>query len=131
TAQTLVIVTAGIDLSVGAMMVLSSIVMGKLSVDFGVPVHIAFAAGLLTGLLCGLLNGILVTMMRLPPFIVTLGTWSIFAALVTLVSQSATIRKVDLEANAPFLLQMGERISLGNGPGGTPAGGPFLMYGSI
>lgn len=131
TAQTLVIVTAGIDLSVGAMMVLSSIVMGKLSVDFGVPVPIAFAAGLLTGLLCGLLNGILVTMMRLPPFIVTLGTWSIFAALVTLVSQSATIRKVDLEANAPFLLQMGERISLGNGPGGTPAGGPFLMYGSI
>jgi fructose transport system permease protein len=131
TAQTLVIVTAGIDLSVGAIMVLSSIVMGKLSVDMGVPVPIAFSAGILTGLACGLFNGFLITQLRLPPFIVTLGSWSIFAALVTLVSESATIRKVDLEATAPWLLQMGARIPLGNGPSGTPAGGPFLMYGSI
>ncbi len=131
TAQTLVIVTAGIDLSVGAIMVLSSIVMGKLAVDGGVPVPIAFSAGILTGLLCGFFNGILITQLRLPPFIVTLGSWSIFAALVTLVSESATIRKVDLEAVAPWLLQMGARIPLGNGPSGTPAGGPFLMYGSI
>ena len=131
TAQTLVIVTAGIDLSVGAIMVLSSIVMGKLAVDHGVPVPIAFAAGILTGTACGFFNGILITRLRLPPFIVTLGTWSIFAALVTLVSESATIRKVDLQAEAAFLLQMGDRISLGNGPSGTPAGGPFLMYGSI
>ena len=131
TAQTLVIITAGIDLSVGAIMVLSSIVMGKLAVDFQVPVPIAFSIGILTGVACGAFNGVLVTVLRLPPFIVTLGTWSIFAALVTLISQAATIRKVDLESNAPFLLTMGERISLGNGPSGTPAGGPFLMYGSI
>src|SRR5690606_1614090 len=50
TAQTLVIITAGIDLSVGAIMVLSSIVMGKLATDAGVPVPIAFGLGLLTGL---------------------------------------------------------------------------------
>lgn len=131
TAQTLVIVTAGIDLSVGAIMVLSSIVMGKLSVDMGVPVPLAFAAGILTGLVCGLFNGVLITKLRMPPFIVTLGSWSIFAALVTLVSGSATIRKVDLEANAPWMLQMGERISLGEGPNGGIAGGPFLMYGSV
>jgi fructose transport system permease protein len=131
TAQTLVIVTAGIDLSVGAIMVLSSIVMGKLAVDYGVPVPIAIVAGMITGTACGCFNGVLITKLRLPPFIVTLGTWSIFAALVTLVSQSATIRKVDLEASGHMLLQMGDRISLGNGPSGTPAGGPFLMYGSI
>jgi fructose transport system permease protein len=131
TAQTLVIITAGIDLSVGAIMVLSSIVMGKLAVDFQVPVPLAFAAGILTGVACGFTNGILVTLMRLPPFSVTLGTWSIFTALITLISKAATIRKVDLEANSPFLLEMGERISLGNGATGTPAGGPFLMYGSI
>lgn len=131
TAQTLVIITAGIDLSVGAMMVLSSIVMGKLSIDFGVPPPVALVLGMVTGLLCGTLNGLLVTMLRMPPFIVTLGTWSIFGALVTLVSQAATIRKVDLEANAPMLLDMGQRISLGTGPTGTPAGGPFLMYGSL
>jgi fructose transport system permease protein len=46
TAQTLVIITAGIDLSVGAIMVLSSIVMGKLATDAGVPVPIAFGLGL-------------------------------------------------------------------------------------
>ena len=131
TAQTLVIVTAGIDLSVGAMMVLSSIVMGKLAVDTGVPPPVALGAGMVTGLLCGAVNGVLVTRLRLPPFIVTLGTWSIFAALVTLVSGAATIRKTDIEAAAPLLLDMGDRISLGLGPSGTPAGGPFLMYGSI
>ncbi|HQZ12651.1 MAG TPA: ABC transporter permease [Devosia sp.] len=131
TAQTLVIVTAGIDLSVGAIMVLSSIVMGKLAVDYGVPAPIALLAGMLCGLLCGAANGLLVTRLRLPPFIVTLGTWSIFGALVTLVSNAATIRKADIQANAPLLLQMGDRISLGAGPSGSAAGGPFLMYGSI
>lgn len=131
TAQTLVIITAGIDLSVGAMMVLSSIVMGKLAIDHNVPPPIAFSAGILTGVLCGYFNGFLVTRLRLPPFIVTLGTWSIFAALVTLVSEAATIRKEELEAVAPWFLEMGSRISLGNGPRGTPAGGPYLMYGSI
>jgi fructose transport system permease protein len=131
TAQTLVIITAGIDLSVGAMMVLSSIVMGKLSIDYGVPPTVSLVLGMVTGLACGAFNGLLITLLRMPPFIVTLGTWSIFAALVTLISESATIRKVDLEANAPLLLEMGDRISLGAGPNGTAAGGPFLMYGSI
>jgi len=96
-----------------------------------VPVPVAFSLGIFTGFAAGLFNGFLITKLRLPPFIVTLGSWSIFAALVTLVSQAATIRKVDLEANARFLLQMGDRISLGTGPTGTPAGGPFIMYGSI
>lgn len=123
TAQTLIIITAGIDLSVGAIMVLSSIVMGKLAIDYGVPVPLAFGSGLLTGLACGLLNGLLVTLLRLPPFIVTLGTWSIFAALITLVSRSATIRSQDLDQFAPFLKVLGQRIQFG--------GGYFLMYGSL
>jgi fructose transport system permease protein len=123
TAQTLVILTAGIDLSVGAIMVLSSIVMGRMAVDWGVPVPIAFASGLLTGLLCGMLNGLLVTLLRLPPFIVTLGTWSIYGALITLVSQAATIRSQALDEFAPFLKSLGNRIPIG--------GGAFLMYGSL
>jgi len=97
--------------------------MGKLAVDYGVPVPVAFFAGILTGLGCGLLNGLLITMLRLPPFIVTLGTWSIFAALITLVSQSATIRAQALDQFAPFLKMLGSRIPIG--------GGAFLMYGSI
>src|SRR5271165_2555204 len=71
-AQTLVILTAGIDLSVGVIMVISSVVMGRLAVVDGVPVLIAFPLGLVCGLFFGWLNGILVTRMQMPPFIVTL-----------------------------------------------------------
>ena len=108
-AQTLIILTAGIDLSVGAIMVLSSVVMGRLAVVCGVPVPIAFLLGLLTGLACGLINGVLVTRLRLPPFIVTLGTWSIFGALNLWYSQSQTIRQQEVEAAAPFLQFIGHR----------------------
>ncbi|MEQ8695220.1 MAG: ABC transporter permease, partial [Bauldia litoralis] len=66
-AQTLIILTAGIDLSVGAIMILSSIVMGRLAVVSGVPVGIAFPLGLATGMACGYLNGLLVTRLKLPP----------------------------------------------------------------
>src|SRR5207248_1503677 len=90
-AQTLVILTAGIDLSVGAMMVLSSVVMGRLAVLSGVPVPLAFAAGILTGTACGFANGLVVTRLRLPPFIVTLGTWSVFGAVNLLYSVAAWI----------------------------------------
>jgi fructose transport system permease protein len=121
-AQTLIILTAGIDLSVGAIMVLSSVVMGKLAVVSGVPVPLAFAMGLLTGLACGLANGLLVTQLQLPPFIVTLGTWSIFGALNLWYSQSQTIRQQEVEAAAPFLQFMGTAIKFA---------GARLTYGSI
>ncbi|HEX4767432.1 MAG TPA: ABC transporter permease [Lichenihabitans sp.] len=112
-AQTLIILTAGIDLSVGIVMVLSSIVMGRVSVVLGWPVEIGFAVGLLVGTACGLLNGLLVTRLRMPPFIVTLGTLSIFTALNTWYSQSESIRNVDIHDKAAFLLAMGQPIQLG------------------
>jgi len=114
-AQTLVILTAGIDLSVGAIMVLSSIVMGRLAVTVGLPVEISFALGLLTGLVCGLINGVLVALVRLPPFIVTLGTWSIYGAMVIFISRSETIRSQDIAAAAPLLQWMGARVPVGAG----------------
>ena len=86
-AQTLIILTAGIDLSVGIMMVLSSIVMGRLCVALEWPVWVGFPVGILVGTLCGVVNGTLVTRLRMPPFIVTLGTLSIFTALNTWYSQ--------------------------------------------
>ena len=102
-AQTLVILTAGIDLSVGAIMILSSVVMGRTAVVYGVPLEIAFPLGFLVAFLCGLLNGALVTLLRLPPFIVTLGTWSIFGALNVYYSHNETIRQKEIEAAAPLL----------------------------
>src|SRR5207244_4827996 len=87
-AQTLVILTAGIDLSVGAIMVLSSIVMAKMSADAGLPGLLALLIGFGVGTACGLLNGALVTRLRLPPFIVPLGTLHIFSALNLYYSKS-------------------------------------------
>ncbi len=106
-AQTLIILTAGIDLSVGAILVLTSVVMGKLAVDFGVPTPLAIAAGLAVGALCGAINGALVTRLRMPPFIVTLSTWIIFFAINLKLSGSETIRAQDLEERAPLLLLFG------------------------
>jgi fructose transport system permease protein len=111
-AQTLVILTAGIDLSVGVIMILCSVVMGRTAVVYGVPLWIAFPLGFLVGLACGAVNGMLVTLLRLPPFIVTLGTWSIFGALNVFYSRSETIRQQDIEAAAPLLQWLGTRVDL-------------------
>ncbi len=109
-AQTLVILTAGIDLSVGVIMIISSVVMGRTCVVYGVPLEIAFPLGLFIGFLCGAVNGLIITLLRLPPFIVTLGTWSIFGALNIFYSRSETIRQQDIEAVAPFLQWTGTVI---------------------
>ena len=74
--QTLIILTAGIDLSVGAIMVLSMMVMASLARDGGMPGLLALLIGFALGLAAGALNGLLVTRINLPPFIVTLGTLS-------------------------------------------------------
>jgi len=95
-AQTLVILTAGIDLSVGAAMVLSSIVMGNAAAGLGIPGPLALLVGLVAGILTGVINGLLVTRLNLPPFIVTLGTLSVFTALTLLLSNGATVQGSDL-----------------------------------
>jgi fructose transport system permease protein len=127
-AQTLVILTAGIDLSVGAIMILSSIVMGRLAVVAGVPPEASFLLGLLTGFVCGLINGVLVALVKLPPFIVTLGTWSMYGAMVIFVSRSETLRQQDVAAVAPLLQWLGSsfKIRLPEGMGTA-----IITYGSI
>jgi fructose transport system permease protein len=110
-AQTLIILTAGIDLSVGAIMVLSSIVMAKLSADEGVPGLLALLIGFGVGTACGLINGALVTRLRLPPFIVTLGTLNVFFALNLWYSESATVRGTDM---SDLLLWTGNTVDVGD-----------------
>lgn len=105
--QTLIILTAGIDLSVGAIMVLSSVVMGRLAVEWGLPLFVAIPGGLLIGAFAGAINGTLTTVFRLPPFIVTLGTWNMFYALDLWYSRSNTIRAQEVEEAAPFLQWLG------------------------
>jgi fructose transport system permease protein len=110
-AQTLIILTAGIDLSVGAIMVLSSIVMAKLSADQGVAGLLALVIGFGVGTACGLVNGLLVTRLRLPPFIVTLGTLNVFFALNLWYSKSETIRGADM---SDLLLWTGKTVDVGD-----------------
>ncbi len=113
-AQSLVILTAGIDLSVAAIMVLMSVISGKLAVELGVPAPLALLIGFGGGIGAGLLNGFLVTKIKLPPFITTLGTWNIFYALMLWLSGAQSIRGEDIDNTAPLLKIFGQAISVGS-----------------
>jgi len=106
--QTLVILTAGIDLSVGTVMALGQVVMTKLAIENGVSPFLAIALGLLVCVAFGMLNGSLVTLVRLPAFIVTLGTLNIAFALTHIVSNDLTFPGLPSE-----LLFFGRTFALG------------------
>ncbi|HZN35294.1 MAG TPA: substrate-binding domain-containing protein, partial [Pirellulaceae bacterium] len=80
-ALTPVIVSGGIDLSVGSLIGLSAVLFGMLWRDAHLPIPLAALVTLAAGALAGTLNGLLVTLLRLPPLIVTLGTFSLFRGL--------------------------------------------------
>ena len=92
--QTLVILTAGIDLSCGTAMALADIVMTKLAAESGVPAPAAIACGIGAATLVGVVNGLLVSRVKLPPFIVTLGTLNIAFAVTQLYSESQTVTEL-------------------------------------
>ena len=127
-AQTLIIITAGIDLSVGAVMVLCSVIMGKLAIAMGLAAPLALLIGLAVGAGCGAMNGVLVTRLKLPPFIVTLGTWSIFFALNLWYSASETIRSQDVAKAAPLLQALGTPVDVF---GARFTYGSFFMLGLV
>jgi rhamnose transport system substrate-binding protein len=79
--MTPIIITGGIDLSVGSMMGLSAVVMGGLWRDAGVSMLVAIVITLLVGLLGGALNAAMITKLKAPPLIVTLGTFSLFRGI--------------------------------------------------
>lgn len=74
--MTFVILTAGIDLSVGSVLAFSGVVMASV-LQKGAPVAVALAVGVLAGFGCGTINGLLISVGRLPPFIATLGMMSV------------------------------------------------------
>ena len=89
--MTLVLIIAGIDLSVGSVMALAGAVLGLCLIRFNLPLPVAIAACLLVGVLCGAVNGLVVISWRLPAFIVTLGMLEIARGAAYLVTQSRTI----------------------------------------
>jgi fructose transport system permease protein len=106
--QTLIILTAGIDLSCGMVMALGSVVMTKLVVDSGFPPAVGVLCGIGVCALFGFLNGTLVTKVKLPSFIVTLGTLNIAFAITQIYSGSQTV--TDLP---PPLTAFGNTFTLG------------------
>lgn len=108
-AMTPIILTGGIDLSVGSLLGLCAILFGKFWRDAGLPIPLATACTLGIGALAGGLNASLITWLRLPPLIVTLGTYSLFRGLA-----EAVTRGVDTFTNFPAsFLHLGQERTLG------------------
>jgi ribose/xylose/arabinose/galactoside ABC-type transport system permease subunit len=94
--QTIIIITAGIDLSVGALMILCQSVMAQMAYANHVPGVLALLLGFGAGIVAGGLNGALVTRLNLPPFIVTLGTLNIFTAIGLIYTNDQAIQATSL-----------------------------------
>ena len=88
--MTFVIITAGIDLSVGSIMAFAGVVLAS-AIEAGVPVPLALLIGLAVGLTCGLVNGVLITWGKLPPFISTLGMMSVARGAALLYTEGRPI----------------------------------------
>ncbi len=118
--QTLIILTAGIDLAVGSAMILVHLVMAKAVVDGlpgvgPVPAIVALVVGILLGMLLGAIHAGLVTRLALPPFIVTLGTFYVFQSVGLVYSEAQTI-SADAMGRDSLLLLTGRGLSLGPVP---------------
>ena len=88
----LTILTAGIDLSVGSILALSTMIMGVTTINLGFPPLLGVLAGILAGAVLGLLNGLLLTKLKLPhPFISTLGTKNIARGLALIITGATPI----------------------------------------
>lgn len=103
--MTVVIITGGIDLSVGSIMGLVAIVAG-LFLTWEYPWYIAFAMGLLTGLICGAVNGFFVAYLNMPSFVVTLGMLSIARSLAVVISGNQMLYKFG--PDAPIVKAIGQ-----------------------
>jgi len=111
--MTAVIITGGIDLSVGSVVGLSGIVTG-LVLNAGHSLWAGIAAGLLTALLCGLVNGILIAYVRLSSFIVTLGMFGIARSLAQVLSENHMIYEFGPDEKLFFALGGGTIYGFAN-----------------
>lgn len=119
---TFVIITGGIDLSIGALMMCSALIGGQLYRDLGVPLGIALVSMIVFGTLVGWLNGLMVTKLNLPPFIATLGTMMVslgFGSIIT--GTSSKYFPTILEPDGWF-----SRVLIKT-EGGFPMGAVFLF----
>ncbi len=91
-AMTFVIVTGGIDLSVGSILGLTAILLGTLWQGLGLPLAVAIVLALLAGTLAGGINGLIITRFKVPPLIATLATLALYRGLAEGISQARSVR---------------------------------------
>lgn len=91
-AMTFVIITGGIDLSVGSVLGLATIILGVAWKTLGLPLPLAMVVAVLAGMACGALNGLIVIKTRMPPMIATLGTLALYRGLAEGISQARSVR---------------------------------------
>jgi ribose transport system permease protein len=111
--MTIIIITGGIDLSVGAILAMGG-VLGTMALERGASIPAGVAIGILTGLLWGTCNGVLTTRLRIAPFIVTLGTLGIIRGVTLIITNGLPIHRIPRSFS--FL---GE---------GTVLGVPFVLW---
>ncbi|HEX4166020.1 MAG TPA: ABC transporter permease [Bryobacteraceae bacterium] len=98
--MTLVIISGGIDLSVGSILGIAGLI-GTMAIKTGASIPVAILTGTAAGLVCGLLNGLMITRLKIAPFIVTLGTLGAFRGLALVISKGLPVH--DIPANFSYL----------------------------
>jgi ribose transport system permease protein len=124
---TFIIITGGIDLSVGTVMTLSAVMTGIAVTNMGLPVPVGVAVGLGTGAVAGLINGVTIAKMKIPPFIATLGTMMIARGLSLVISGVAPIYFNDTPAFGK--IAMGSLVSY-VAPGFTIPNAVLILFGA-
>ncbi len=90
--MTFVIITGGIDLSVGSILGLCAILLGVFWQNLGLPLPAAMALAVCVGALAGLVNGLIITRFKVPPLIATLATLALYRGLAEGISQARSVR---------------------------------------
>ncbi|HET8548760.1 MAG TPA: ABC transporter permease [Bryobacteraceae bacterium] len=111
--MTLIIISGGIDLSVGAILAMGGL-LGTMTMEKGHGIPLGVVAGLLTGAACGFVNGLLTTKLRINPFIVTLGTMGIYRGTTLIISNGLPVHQIP-----PAFSFLGE---------GNVLGVPFVLW---
>lgn len=111
--MTLIIISGGIDLSVGAILAMSGL-LGTMAMEHHQPIPVGILLGILTGMACGALNGVFITRLRVNPFIVTLGTLGIYRGMTLIISNGLPVHKIP-----PSFSFLGE---------GNLLGVPFVLW---
>jgi ribose transport system permease protein len=111
--MTIIIITGGIDLSVGSILGLAGL-LGTMAMEAGASIVAGIGIGLITGVVCGFLNGFMITQLKIAPFIVTLGTLGIYRGAALIISNGLPVHNVP-----PAFSFLGE---------GTILGIPFVLW---